>query len=363
MAQLAEQEGVSGACRLLGVPRSRYYRLRGPVVTSSPPAPPVAAEPVAAEPVAAEPVAGDKPQRQRKSGRALGAAEQNKVRDLLNSAPYQDRSPRQVYAALLDQGEYFCSWRTMYRILHQHGEVKERRNQLRRPAYQRPELLATGPNQLWTWDITKLRGPVKWHYYYLYVMLDVYSRCVVGWLLAECESAHLAQELIATCCARHQIEPGQLTVHADNGSAMQAKSVALLLADLGVIKSHSRPGVSNDNPFSEAQFKTLKYAPGYPDRFGSLADARQWAQAFFTWYNHDHHHTGIGLFTPADVHTGRAAELWHKRQAVMQQAYAAHPERFVRGPATPPALPTAVWINPPQPASAVPAAPTGALHG
>ena len=258
-----------------------------------------------------------------------------------------------MYAALLDQGEYLCSWRTMYRILHEHGEVKERRNQLRRPVYRRPELLATGPNQLWTWDITKLRGPVKWQYYYLYVMLDVYSRCVVGWLLAECESAQLAKELIATCCARHQIEPGQLTIHADNGSAMQAKSVALLLADLGVTKSHSRPGVSNDNPFSEAQFKTLKYAPGYPDRFGCLADARQWAQAFFTWYNHDHHHTGIGLFTPADVHTGRAAELWHQRQAVMQQAYAAHPERFVRGPSVPPALPAAVWINPPQPAPAV----------
>jgi putative transposase len=230
-----------------------------------------------------------------------------------------------VYAALLDQGEYLCSWRTMYRILHEHGEVKERRNQLRRPVYRRPELLATGPNQLWTWDITKLRGPYKWQYYYLYVMLDVFSRCVVGWLLAECEAAQLAQELMATCYARHKIEPGQLTIHADNGSAMQARSVALLLADLGVAKSHSRPGVSNDNPFSEAQFKTLKYAPGYPDRFGSLADARQWAQTFFTWYNHEHHHTGIALFTPADVHTGRAAELWHKRQAVMQQAYAAHP--------------------------------------
>jgi putative transposase len=297
----------------------------------------------------------DKQQRS-KSARALDTAEQNKVRDLLNSAQYQNQSPRQVYAALLDQGEYLCSWRTMYRILHAHGEVKERRNQLRRPVYQRPELLATGPNQLWTWDITKLRGPLKWHYYYLYVMLDVYSRCVVGWLLAECESAHLAQELMATCYARHEIEPWQLTIHADNGSAMQAKSVALLLADLRVVKSHSRPGVSNDNPFSEAQFKTLKYAPGYPDRFGSLADARQWAQAFFTWYNHEHHHTGIGLFTPADVHTGRAAELWHKRQAVMQQAYAAHPERFVRGPASVPAIPAAVWINPPQPAPSVPTA-------
>ncbi len=296
----------------------------------------------------------------RKAARALDMVEQNQVRDLLNSEQYQDQSPRQVYAALLDAGEYLCSWRTMYRILHAHSEVKERRNQLRRPVYRRPELLATGPNQLWTWDITKLRGPVKWQYYYLYVVLDVYSRCVVGWLLAACESAQLAKELLATCCARHQIESGQLTIHADNGSAMQAKSVALLLADLGVSKSHSRPGVSNDNPFSEAQFKTLKYAPGYPDRFGSLAEARQWAQAFFTWYNHDHHHTGLSLFTPADVHTGRAAALWRQRQTVMQQAYAAHPERFVRGPSVPPALPAAVWINPPPPASS---ASSGGMHG
>jgi putative transposase len=330
VAQLAEQEGVSGACRLLAVSRSRYYRACRPHLPATSTA-------------AVEPVdAATNQQPPSKTARALCPAEKSKVRDVLNSAAYQDRSPRQVYAALLDQGEYLCSWRTMYRILHEHAEVKERRNQLRRPVYRRPELLATGPNQLWTWDITKLRGPVKWQYYYLYVMLDVYSRCVVGWLLAECESAHLAQELMATCYARHEIEPWQLTIHADNGSAMQAKSVALLLADLRVVKSHSRPGVSNDNPFSEAQFKTLKYAPGYPDRFGSLADARQWAQAFFTWYNHEHHHTGIGLFTPADVHTGRAEELWHKRQAVMQQAYAAHPERFVKGLPHPPALPIVV---------------------
>lgn len=346
MTQLAAQSGVSGACRLLGVARSRYYRACRPHLT----APPAAAA-----------AATDK-RPPSKSARALGPAEKSKVRDVLNAAAYQDRAPHQVYAALLDQGEYLCSWRTMYRILHEHAEVKERRNQLRRPVYRRPELLATGPNQLWTWDITKLRGPVKWQYYYLYVVLDVYSRCVVGWLLAECESAQLAKELLATCCARHQIEPGQLTIHADNGSAMQSKSVALLLADLGVAKSHSRPGVSNDNPFSEAQFRTLKYAPGYPDRFGCLADVRQWAQTIFTWYNHDHHHSGLGLFTPADVHTGRAAARWHQRQAVMQQAYAAHPERFVRGPSVPPALPAAVWINPP-PASSASTVSTGAMHG
>ncbi len=356
MAQLAAQEGVSQACQLLAVPRSRYYRARN--TTAARPLPAATGPKREMAPATEPAVTTHPPPPADKPGRALTAAERSKVRALLNSAAYQDQSPREVYAALLDQGEYLCSWRTMYRILQANDEVKERRNQLRHPVYQRPELLATGPNQLWTWDITKLRGPQKWQYYYLYVMLDVYSRCVVGWLLAECEAAHLAEELMATCYARHGITPGQLTIHADNGSAMRAKSVALLLADLGVIKSHSRPGVSNDNPFSEAQFKTVKYAPGYPDRFGALAEARQWAQAFFTWYNHDHHHTGIGLFTPADVHTGRATERWQLRQAVMQQAYAAHPERFVRGPSSPPPVPAAVWINPPS----APAAGMAATH-
>jgi putative transposase len=187
----------------------------------------------------------------------------------------------------------------MYRILAEHEQVRERRNQLRHPTYSKPELLATGPNQLWSWDITKLKGPRKWTYYYLYVILDVFSRYVSGWLVAECESAVLAEQLIAETCAKQGIEPGQLTVHADRGSSMRSKTVALLLADLGVTKTHSRPYVSNDNPYSEAQFKTLKYRPGFPERFGSLLDARNWSRPFFRWYNHEHRHSSLGLMTPA----------------------------------------------------------------
>jgi putative transposase len=276
---------------------------------------------------------------------------------LLNSEPYQDQAPREVYAALLDSGVYLCSWRTMYRVLAEAGEVQERRNQLRHPTYVRPELLATGPNQLWTWDITKLRGPVKGRYYYLYVIIDVFSRYVVGWLIAEQETASLAQELIEQSYGSQGIRPEQLTIHADNGSAMQAKSVAQLMADLGVTKSHSRPYVPDDNPFSEAQFKTLKYNPAFPDRFESLAAARQWGEGFFTWYNQAHHHTGIGLFTPATVHTGQTPAVQQQRAAAMEQAYAAHPERFVQGAPVLPPLPTAVWLNPPaQVGAPIPAA-------
>jgi putative transposase len=277
----------------------------------------------------------------------LSSEERSDVRSILNSELYENQAPREVYADLLDGGVYVCSWRTMYRILRQYAEVRERRNQLRHPAYARPELLATAPKQLWSWDITKLRGPVKGSHYYLYVIIDVFSRYVVGWMIAESELASLAQELIAESCASQGIQPDQLTIHADNGSPMQAHSVAQLMADLGVNKSHSRPHVSNDNPFSEAQFKTLKYNAAFPGEFGSLADARQWADAFFTWYNHEHHHTGIGLFTPADVHTGQTVALNQQRQAVMQLAYAAHPDRFVKGAPVLPPLPTAVWINPP----------------
>ncbi len=235
----------------------------------------------------------------------------------------------------------------MYRILRANDEVRERRNQLQHPAYVKPELLATGPNQLWSWDITKLRGPVTWTYYYLYVILDVYSRYVVGWLIAERESEELAHELIQETCLKQGISPGQLTIHADHGSAMIAKSVAQLLMDLGVVKSHSRPHVSDDNPYSEAQFKTMKYRPDYPERFGCLADARAWVQAFFTWYNHEHHHTGIGLLTPTIVHYGQTPQVLAQRQDTLARAYAAHPERFVKGPPVPAPLPPAVWINPP----------------
>jgi len=265
----------------------------------------------------------------------------------LNSDRFADCAPRTVYATLLDEQQYLCSWRTMYRILAEADEVRERRDQVRRTGYSAPELLATAPNQLWSWDITKLRGPVTWSYYYLYVILDVFSRAVVGWLIAEREDAELAEALIAETCAKEGIMPQQLTIHADRGSAMTSKVVAQLLCDLGVAKTHSRPHVSNDNPYSEAQFKTLKYRPSYPDRFGSLADARQWARAFFDWYNHEHRHSGIGLLTPATVHQHQAPRQLAARQLVLDVAYAAHPERFVRGRPVPPVLPTAVWINPP----------------
>jgi putative transposase len=319
--QLAEHTTVSVACQVLGVPRSSFYRARQPKQ---------------------EPRPRPTPQR------ALSQEEKTQVRQALNSERFQDSAPRQVYATLLDEGIYYCSWRTMYRILDEHQEVRERRNQLRHPKYVKPELLATNPNMLWSWDLTKLRGPVKWTYYYLYTILDVFSRYVVGWMIAERESATLAQQLIRTTCDKQGIQPGQLTVHADRGSSMRSKTVALLLADLGVTKTHSRPHISNDNPFSESQFKTMKYRPTYPERFGSIQDARIWARSFFRWYNHDHHHTALGLMTPAVVHYGQAEAVIEQRQQVLQAAYEAHPERFVRGEPKAPALPKEVWINKPQ---------------
>lgn len=322
--QLAPTVGVAEACRVLGIPRSSHYRAQH--ARMDPP-----------------PELGERPA----SARALGAEERSRVRTILNSARFADCTPREVYATLLDEAIYLCSWRTMYRILDAHEEVRERRNQLRHPVYTKPELLATGPNQLWSWDITKLKGPATWTYYYLYVILDVYSRYVVGWMIMERESADLAEEFIAATCGKEGISPNQLTLHADRGSAMTSKTVAQLLADLGVTKTHSRPHVSNDNPYSEAHFKTLKYRPGFPDQFGSLADARSWARTFFGWYNQDHRHSGIGLLTPAIVHHGEAPATIAARQTVLLAAYAAHPERFVRGAPTPPELPTAVWINRP----------------
>jgi putative transposase len=282
------------------------------------------------------------------SPRALPLAEKEIVRQELNSERFSDQAPREVFATLMDEGTYLCSWRTMYRILDENKEVRERRNQLRHPNYTKPELLATKPNQLWSWDITKLLGPTKWTYYYLYNILDVFSRYSVGWMIAERESASLAEALIAATCVRQNIQLGQLTIHADRGSSMTSKPVALLMADLGVTKTHSRPHVSNDNPFSESGFKTLKYRPDYPERFGCLADARSWAGEFFRWYNYDHHHTGIGLLTPADVHFGRAHKVLDQRQQVLYAAYQKNPERFVKGVSIPAQLPSAVWINPPK---------------
>jgi putative transposase len=267
---------------------------------------------------------------------------------VLHEERFVDLAPAEVYATLLDEGLYLCSERTMYRVLAEAAEVRERRDQLRHPKYAAPELLATQPNQLWSWDITKLLGPAKWTYFYLYVLLDVFSRYVVGWLLADAESSALAERLLAEAYARQGIEPGQLTIHADRGTSMKSKPVALLLADLGVTKTHSRPHVSNDNPYSEAQFKTLKYRPDFPERFGSIQDARGFNADFFRWYNNEHHHTGLGLLTPADVHFGRAEQRRDARALVLQAGHLAHPERFVLGPPVPPPLPTAAWINKPK---------------
>jgi len=265
----------------------------------------------------------------------------------LHNDRFIDDAPASITARLLDEGTYLCSTRTMYRILRAEGESRERRDQLRHPAYARPELLATEPNQLWSWDITKLLGPAKWTHFHLYVLLDVFSRYVVGWMVADYESATLAARLIDEACRRQQISPGQLTVHADRGTSMRSKTVALLLADLGVTKTHSRPHVSDDNPYSESQFKTLKYRPGFPDRFGSLQHARAWCSPFFRWYNHEHRHGGIAFLTPADVHDGRARQVLRRREEVLSNAARQHPERFVRGATRLPHLPEAVWINRP----------------
>jgi len=279
----------------------------------------------------------------------LKAEERQQVLRVLHSEKFVDKAPQEVYAALLDEGQYVCSIRTMYRLLEANQEVKERRNQLRHPTYQKPELLATAPNQVWSWDITKLLGPVKWTYFYLYVILDIFSRYVVGWMIASQESKALAQKLIQETIEKQNIHPGQLTIHADRGASMKSKPVALLLSDLGVTKTHSRPHTSDDNPYSEAQFKTLKYRPDFPERFGSLEDARAFCQAFFSWYNTEHHHSGIGLMTPQGVHYGLAQEIFKAREKVLLAAYEKHPERFVRKVPVPLALPQAAWINPPKP--------------
>jgi len=322
--QLAPDIGRAAACRALSIPRASLYRQIGSAQPPLPPAP------------------------RPSPARALSPAERQTVLDHLHSERFQDKAPGEVYATLLDEGTYVCSSRTMYRILKEDGEVRERRDQLRHPPYHKPELLATAPNQVWSWDITKLLGPAKWTYFYLYVILDIFSRCVVGWMVAPRESAELAKRLIQETCSKQGITPGQLTIHADRGSSMTSKPVAFLLADLGVTKTHSRPHVSDDNPFSESQFKTLKYRPEFPDRFGSIQDSRLFCQGFFPWYNTEHHHGGIGLLTPAAVHYGRAEQVHAQRQEVLSAAYQQNPERFVRRPPRPPDLPTAAWINRPK---------------
>jgi putative transposase len=283
-----------------------------------------------------------------KSPRALSDEERLEILALLHEERFVDKAPAEIYATLLDEGVYYCSISTMYRILHSAKEVRERRDQLRHPEYKKPELLATGPNQVWSWDITKVKGPAKWNHYYLYVIIDIFSRYVVGWMVATRETGILAKALIAETCKRQAIREEQLVIHSDRGPSMTSKTVALLLADLGVVKSLNRPYVSNDNPYSESQFKTLKYRPAFPARFGSIQDARLKCRQLFTWYNNEHYHTGIALMTPSTVHHGRAAACNSRRQAVLCSTYAAHPERFVKGQPKPLPLPQEAWINKPQ---------------
>jgi len=315
--------GTRPACRALGASPATIYRRRRPP----------------------EP----RPRRPRpKPARALSETEREAVLGTLHDERFVDSSPAAVWATLLDEGRYLCSERTMYRLLAESGSSRERRNQLTHPPYAKPELLAKRPNELWSWDISKLKGPAKWTGYHLYVILDVFSRYVVGWTVQERESAALAEALIAQACEQQGIGRGRLTLHADRGSAMRSKPVAFLLADLGVTKTHSRPHTSNDNPYSEAQFRTLKYRPAFPARFDSIEQAREFCRFFFGWYNHEHRHSGIGLMTPATVHHGRAKKAHAARQAVLTAAYAANPERFVRKAPTPPTLPSAAWINKPK---------------
>lgn len=319
--EVAPRLGVTATCSAFGVSRATYYRHRRPLIG---------------------------PRRRRPSPpRRLPDGERRQVLAVLNEPDFADLAPAEAYSTLLEQGRYLCSVRTMHRILAENAQNRERRNQLRHPNYQRPELLAEAPNQLWSWDITKLRGPAKWTYYYLYVILDVFSRYVVGWMVAHRESAKLAEKLIAESCSRQGIEPGMLTLHADRGSSMASKTVAFLLADLGVTKTHSRPHVSNDNPYSESQFKTMKYRPEFPARFGGVEDSRNFCAPFFDWYNNDHHHSGLCGFTPADVHFGRVEEKAARRQAVLDAAFAANPERFPNGRPIVRRPERQVWINNP----------------
>ena len=331
VATLSAQVGTRAACESLGVSRATFYRQRpvagplpGPDLT-----PPSKPRPTPA--------------------RALAPAEREQVLSILHSERFQDRAPAAIHAQLLDEGQYLCSPRTMYRILSEQGESVKRGSQLVHPLYQKPELLATAPNQVWSWDITKLRGPAKWTYFYLYVVLDIFSRYVTGWMVAERESADLAKQLLEETISKYDIPPGQLTVHSDRGRVMRSKPLALLYADLGVSKSFSRPYVSDDNPFSESQFRTLKYRPDFPDRFGSLLDSRAHCQVFFPWYNEQHRHSSLGMLTPTMVHFGEVDRVLGRRQSVLDAAYSGHPERFVRKPPSAGRPPTQVWINPPKP--------------
>ena len=318
--ELASEVGVAPLCEAIGVSRASLYRRRRPRQLSPRPTP----------------------------ARSLSEPERRDVLQVLHSERFVDAPPAQVHATLLEEGSYLCSPRTMYRILASSGEVRERRDQLRHPHYARPELVATAPNQVWSWDITKLKGPVKLCYFYLYVILDIFSRYVVGWMIAEAENAGLAERLIEQSCIKQGIVPEQLTIHADRGSPMISKTLAQLMAELGIDKSHGRPRVSNDNPFSEAFFKTAKYRPAMPDRFGGVSHAREVFRGVFSWYNNEHHHSGIAYLTPSVVHHGRADAILDRRHGARMAAYLVHPERFVNGPPQRESLPSAVWINAPE---------------
>jgi putative transposase len=320
--ELAEATSTKQACEVLGKPRATHYRrLRPPQPRPSAP--------------------------RRAPANKLTEAERQRVLRLLRSAEYCDLAPAQVWARLLDDGVYLCSISTMYRLLAAAGETRERRRQRTHPARKKPELLATAPNQVYSWDITKLQGPERGVYYELFVVIDIYSRYVVGWMVAPAETGELAESFIAEVLARQGIRRDQLTLHADRGTSMTSKPVAQLLVDLGVARSHSRPHVSNDNPYSEANFKTLKYCPAFPGRFGSIQDARRFCQAFFEHYNHVHRHAGIGLHTPASVHYATAGEIRAQRAQTLNAAYAANPARFGHRRPQPPKLPTVAWINDP----------------
>lgn len=326
--QLGPVIGVSEACRVVALPRASYYRRidhqdRDPDESNNDQSGP------------------------RTSPRKLTESEREKVFENLHSERFVDLSPAEIVAILLDEGVYICSERTMYRLLDEVGENRDRRDQLVHPKYSKPELLATKPNQVWSWDITKLKGPITWTYYYLYVILDIFSRYVVGWMIAQGESASLARHFIEETCDKQNISRDHLTIHSDRGPAMKSKLVAQLLADLSVTKSHSRPHVSNDNPFSESQFKTMKYRPEFPRRFESFEHSKSFCQIFFDWYNRSHRHSGIAMVTPEQLHYGKAQEILEHRQRVLDEAYRSHPERFASGPPQAPDLPTAVWINPP----------------
>jgi len=319
--EACNEYGITEACTGFGVSRATLHRLRNPK---------------------------PKQKAEKYNHRRLTDIEEQTVLNILTNDRFVDESVPEIYATILDEGTYLCSQRTMYRVLERHQAVRERRDQCHHPEYTKPELLATGPNQVWSWDITKLKGPQKWSYYYLYVIMDIYSRYVVGWMVATRESALLAERLIQDTYLKQNINPDQLTIHADRGPSMRSKLVAQLMADMGITKTHSRPHTSNDNPYSEAQFKTMKYRHTFPKSFGCIEDAQTFLRGFFAWYNCQHKHSGIGFVTPENLHTGEAHKIREKRCQILEQAYIKHPERFVKGLPQPPKIPEAAWINKPE---------------